>query len=1324
MEVQHYGLRALPSRVETMVVNKPTSKVKVTNCIPALRPPKSDVESWKWPTKKELGLTSPMWSVSTAIREDTLQGSAGHPGIKTTGTGSLSEGLCQKENGEPIVKDWVSKSKEEDEPKFQTVKPNFTKTEFVKPEIDRKPSDFEMVNKACHVCGSFDHLKNNCNYWYINGRFAKPLWTNAQMETDPILHIMKKLMEDLLPFEVILKEGKLLGKGIEREFSVVRTPQQNEVAERKNRTLIEVARTMLADSKLPTTFWAEAVNTVCYVQNRVLVIKPHNKTPYELFLGRKHALSFMRSFGCPVTILNTIDHLGKFDGTVDEGFFVGYSTNSKVFRVFNNRTRIVEENLHVKFRNQSNGSAGTKACDNIGKTRVETVPDKDYILLPLWTQDPSFSSSLKGSPGAGFKPSEEEEKKDVEDSRNEDSEVPITEELRVNQENDANVNNTNNINTVSPTDNAAGIEDNAVDENIVYRCADEPNMPELKDISIFEDSNEDVFGAEADLNNLESTFQCKKQTVVVNSTTEAEYVAALSCCGQVLWIQNQLLDYGERYLEWNGKAAKDEIVYTSFIEHFWTTKKAKNINGEAQIHANIDRKKVIISEASIKRDLRFVQVFLNNQLEGMDNHTRNYVIPSHKKKVFGNIRRVGKDFSGKITPLFPTMMVQAQEEIEHVANKAVNEEMDDSLERATTIATSLDAEQDRGNISKTQSKETPPSSLGTSSGGGPRRPDTMGDTIAQTRSENVSKFSNDPLLAGVNTPQSREDILKLTELMKLCSNLQQRVFDLETIKTSQAQEITSLKKRVKRLEKKMRSRTHGLKRLYKVGLSLRVESSANEESLGEEDASKQGMISDIDANQDIYLVNVHRDEDIFSVNDQDDTSMFDVVKDLQGEEVVVEKEVVGKDVSVVKEVNVTSIATSVTATTITAATTPTISMDEITFAKALIEIKTSRPKAKGIVMQDPSETPTPTPISSSQQPSKEDIQAKVDANYQLTERLQAEEQEQLIDAEKAKLFMEFIEKRRKLFAAKRTAEKRNNPSTKAQQRSIMSTYLKNMNGWKTKDGNSQMYLTFNKILKNFDREDLEVLWRLVKDVFVKTMLVDHVDSFLMHNLKTMFEHHVEDNNTLYNLLVEKMYPLTHHTLHQMINNVKLQVDYECKIDYELLRLLLMKKLEILKINIKFREGLWGLKVFMKLLLLRYEIQRKGKVILDECLDDKQVSNQLKITNQMVAEVKARYGNDYKSITCEQINDFLDEFNKRKKEIVRNKDGAFFVSDSDDGDTKADDDYEVGWYDIEVKGGWVLPKLIASTSNVIKVNRNKAIRKNISSEVKRPNSDFK
>nr|GEW38672.1 uncharacterized mitochondrial protein AtMg00810-like [Tanacetum cinerariifolium] len=132
-------------------------------------------------------------------------------------------------------------------------------------------------------------------------------------------------------------------KRIKREFSVPRTPQQNGIAERKNMTLIEAARTMLADSLIPILFWTEAVNTACYVQNRVLVTKPHNKTPYELLHGRTPSISFMRPFGCHVTILNTLDSLGKFDGKVDKGFLVGYSVSSKSFRVFNSRTRIVQE---------------------------------------------------------------------------------------------------------------------------------------------------------------------------------------------------------------------------------------------------------------------------------------------------------------------------------------------------------------------------------------------------------------------------------------------------------------------------------------------------------------------------------------------------------------------------------------------------------------------------------------------------------------------------------------------------------------------------------------------------------------------------------------------------------------------------------------------------------------------------------------------------------------------------------------------------------------------------------------------------------------------
>ncbi|GKE15567.1 ribonuclease H-like domain-containing protein [Tanacetum coccineum] len=225
---------------------------------------------------------------------------------------------------------------------------------------------------------------------------------------------------------------------------------------------------MLADSKLPTTFWAEAFNTACYVKNRVLVTKPHNKTPYELFLGRKPALGFMRPFGCHVTILNTIDHLGKFNGKADKGFFVGYSINSKAFRVFNSRTRTVEKNLHVQFsENTPNIAGSTKACDDAGKARMELVPGKDYILLPLWTADLPFSQISKSSPDVGFKPSSDDGKKFDEDSRN--------------------------INVICGKTS--------------IKLLDDPNMPPLEDI-VYSDNDEDV-GAEANMKKFGCIYACQ-----------------------------------------------------------------------------------------------------------------------------------------------------------------------------------------------------------------------------------------------------------------------------------------------------------------------------------------------------------------------------------------------------------------------------------------------------------------------------------------------------------------------------------------------------------------------------------------------------------------------------------------------------------------------------------------------------------------------------------------------------------------------------------------------------------------------------------------------
>ncbi|GJX20295.1 putative ribonuclease H-like domain-containing protein [Tanacetum coccineum] len=149
---------------------------------------------------------------------------------------------------------------------------------------------------------------------------------------------------------------------------------------------------MLADSKLPTTFWAEAVSTACYVQNRVLVVKPHNKTPYELFRGFKPALSFMRPFGCHVTILNTLDNLGKFDGKSDE----------------------------VAVGTISNESAGTQGELNAGTSTQKEEINQDCILMPIW-KDASYFDSPSKDVGNGEPKSATDDQKQVEDGPHNES---------------------------------------------------------------------------------------------------------------------------------------------------------------------------------------------------------------------------------------------------------------------------------------------------------------------------------------------------------------------------------------------------------------------------------------------------------------------------------------------------------------------------------------------------------------------------------------------------------------------------------------------------------------------------------------------------------------------------------------------------------------------------------------------------------------------------------------------------------------------------------------------------------------------------------------
>ncbi|GKE56129.1 hypothetical protein Tco_1495314, partial [Tanacetum coccineum] len=411
---------------------------------------------------------------------------------------------------------------------------------------------------------------------------------------------------------------------------------------------------------------------------------------------------------------------------------------------------------------------------------------------------------------------------------------------------------------------------------------------------------------------------------------------------------------------------------------------------------------------------RFLQLFLNNQIENLEAvFNDEYDTPSHTKKVFANMRRQEKDFSGTVTLFFPSMLASQAVEGEGsgqptkpqhtpttaspshvepiptvassshpkkthkhrktkrkateisqssgpttlVADETVHEERGDSVERAATTAASLDAEQDSGNIIRTQSMATlnEPIPQGTGSGSGPRRQDTiLGDRPAQTRFERLSKQSNDPPLSRVNTLRSGEDSMKLNELMEICTRLSERVLALENIKTAQNLEIINLKKRVKKLEKKKKARTPQLKRrLFKV----RIESSA-EKSLGDqEDASKQGR-NGIDQDEEISWFQEDAETQgryghDFEVNTASTSITTASINITTAEPVTTASAPVttaGVSISTAKPSN-PPIKTTITTTTL-------IEDEYLTIAQTLMKMKSEKSKEKRVTMQEPSESKT------------------------------------------------------------------------------------------------------------------------------------------------------------------------------------------------------------------------------------------------------------------------------------------------------------------------------------------------------------------------------
>nr|GEU41513.1 hypothetical protein [Tanacetum cinerariifolium] len=394
----------------------------------------------------------------------------------------------------------------------------------------RKGFGYAFTRKAFFVCGIFSHLIRDCDFH--EKRMAKQAeLTKSKNKDDPHRALKDKGIIDSgcsrSDNGTEFKNNELIEfcglKGIKREYSNARTPQQNGVVERNNGTLIEAARTMLEDSFLPTTFWAEAVNTTCCVLNRVLVTKPQNKTPYELLT-------------------------------------VGCSLNSKAFRVYNLETKRVEENLHVNFlenkpnaagkghawmfdldyltnsmnyesvsvENQANkfagpkeanNNAGIQANDDQSANSKEIDLHEEYFILPIWS---AYSTTVKSSgdkieKNTNFKTCEKPVSQveqifleELEKLKRQEKKANVAARKETTHENqNAHTNSTNLLNNVSTPLSVAGPSRAFNDGNLSY--LDDRLMPHLEDIyaspseGIFTDSSYDDEGVVTDFNNLETT---------------------------------------------------------------------------------------------------------------------------------------------------------------------------------------------------------------------------------------------------------------------------------------------------------------------------------------------------------------------------------------------------------------------------------------------------------------------------------------------------------------------------------------------------------------------------------------------------------------------------------------------------------------------------------------------------------------------------------------------------------------------------------------------------------------------------------------------------
>nr|GEX62242.1 retrovirus-related Pol polyprotein from transposon TNT 1-94 [Tanacetum cinerariifolium] len=442
----------------------------------------------------------------------------------------------------------------------------------------------------------------------------------------------------------------------------------------------------------------------------------------------------------------------KFNGKDDEGFFVRYFMNSKAFRVFNSRTRIVEETLHINFLENKPNVAGSGTTWLFDINRLT----KSINYKPVVAGNQS-----NGSAG-------EEEKKDSEDLMNEDNEVLSTKEPRVNQKKDANINNINNINTVSLTANAASIKNNIVVEDIVYGCADDPNMPNLEEI-VYLDDDAGV-GAEADITNFDTNIPISPilTTRIHKDHSVKQIFRDLHLAPQTRRMTQNVTNYAGHWNKIDLQKKKDERGIRvrnkpRLVAQGYTQKEGIDYDEAFALVAKIDAIRMFLAYTSFKDFVMYQMdmksAFMYDKIEeevyvcqpqGFEDQSS--LSEFIRKSTIGGCQFLRSRLISWQSKK-QTVVANSNTEAEHVAasncgghtsvptkvvvNEAVYEEMYDSVERATTTATDLDAEQDRGIISKTQFTITlnEPSSIETSSGSGTRRQKTIGDAAAQTRND-------------------------------------------------------------------------------------------------------------------------------------------------------------------------------------------------------------------------------------------------------------------------------------------------------------------------------------------------------------------------------------------------------------------------------------------------------------------------------------------------------------------------------------------------------------------------------------------------------------